>query len=238
MNVLRFEWVKLRSVRSTWLLLLGTIVSGTALGVVGVSDLSISQGPILADWDPTAASLKGTLFAQLVIGMLGALSITTEYDSGLLGTSLSVVPSRLRLLAAKATVVAIVGAVTGAATTVASFYMVQFVLDTAGVPSAAAGEPGVLYALVGASFYLMLIALLGLAVGVLTRSTAGSLAVLIGVTLLIPAIGPGLPGSIGEWFAHYWPTTTGRLHGPTGSLGSTVLGMSMSSYVVLRLRDI
>jgi ABC-2 type transport system permease protein len=211
MNVLRFEWVKLRSVRSTWLLLLGTIVSGTALGVVGVSDLSISQGPILADWDPTAASLKGTLFAQLVIGMLGALSITTEYDSGLLGTSLSVVPSRLRLLAAKATVVAIVGAVTGAATTVASFYMVQFVLDTAGVPSAAAGEPGVLYALVGASFYLMLIALLGLAVGVLTRSTAGSLAVLIGVTLLIPAIGPGLPGSIGEWFAHYWPTTAGPL---------------------------
>ncbi|MFC5745739.1 hypothetical protein [Actinomadura rugatobispora] len=77
MGVLRSEWTKLRSVRSTWIAAVSTIAAGAALSVLGASDLlGTSPSDLPGDWDPTAAGLKGFLFAQLVIGMLGALSVT------------------------------------------------------------------------------------------------------------------------------------------------------------------
>jgi ABC-2 type transport system permease protein len=204
MNVLRSEWTKLRSVRSTWIAALSAVASAVALGVLGAPTNLAEAG------DPTAASLKGFLFAQLIIGMLGALSITAEYGTGMIGTSLVFVPSRSRLLAAKAAVVTAVVFVTGLAATLLSFTVVQLMLRSRGLPAAGPGDPGVAGALAGATLYLTLIGLLGVAVGALVRSTTTSLAVLVGALLLAPALGPGLPGALGDWFAHYWPITAGQ----------------------------
>ncbi|XVQ06555.1 ABC transporter permease [Spirillospora sp. CA-255316] len=252
MGVLRSEWTKLRSVRSTWIAALSTIAAGSALSVLGASDLlGTAPSDLPDDWDPTATSLKGLLFAQLIIGMLGALSVTPEYTTGMIATSFTVVPSRSRLLAAKAIVVAAIALVTGLATTLVSFTAVQLMLDGADLPAAGVGDPGVVGALTGATLYLTLIALIGVAVGALTRSTTSSLAVLVGVTLLVPALAPGLPGAVGDRFAQYWPITAGQaaytvvpiddMLAPRAGLAvllAAVMGIAIASHAALRVRDV
>src|SRR4051794_19684872 len=194
MNLLRSEWTKPRSVRSTWIAALSVVASGVALSVLGASDLlGASASELPAGWDPTAESLKGFLFAQLIIGMLGAFSITPEFGTGMIGTSLVFVPSRSRLLAAKATVVAAIGLVVGLVTTMLSFGVVQLMVNGAGLPAAGPGDPGVGRALISGTLYLTLVALLGVAIGALVRSATSSLALLVGALLLVPALGPGLP---------------------------------------------
>ncbi|WP_433271003.1 ABC transporter permease [Actinosynnema sp. CS-041913] len=210
-NMIRSEWTKLRSVRTTWIVAFSTIASGVTLSVLGISDLlggSLSDVP--AGWDPTAGSLKGFLFAQLLIGMLGAFSITPEYSSGMIGTSIAMAPKRSRFLAAKTFVVAAVALVISLLTTFISFGVVQLMLHGAGLPAAGLGDPGVLGALGAATLYLTTVALVGVAIGVLTRSSTGSLAVLVGALLLVPALLPGIPGAIGEAFGRFWPFTAGQ----------------------------
>ncbi len=248
MNAIRSEWTKLRSVRSTWLTVLSTVLSAVALGVLGAT--SVSEGELPVPWDPTAESLKGFLFAQLVIGMLGAMSITPEYDTGMIGTSLATVPSRSRLLAAKAVVVGLLALATSLVTTLLSFVVVQALLGGADVPTASVTDPGVAGALVGATLYLTLVALLGVAVGTFTRSTTSSLAVLVGALLLVPALGPGLPGPLGQAFGPYWPITAGQgvyqlaadgALAPWAGLGllaTVTLVVTVESHVLLRLRDV
>jgi ABC-2 type transport system permease protein len=237
MNVIRSEWTKLRSVRSTWIAALSTVASGVVLGVLGISDmLGASPSEVPADWDPTAAGLKGFLFAQLVIGMLGAFSITPEYSSGMIGGSLALVPSRARLLAAKTVVVAAIAFVTSLVTTFLIFAVVQLTLHGAGLPAAGLGDPGVLGALFGGTVYLTLVALIGLATGVLTRSSTGSLAVLVGALLLVPALAPGLPGALGDGFARYWPITAAQAAYavvPIDGMVAPVLGLGVLALAVV-----
>lgn len=231
---------------------LSTVFAGTALSALGVSDdLGISPSNLPDDWDPTAASLKGLLFAQLIVGMLGALSITAEYGTGMIGTTLSLVPHRSRLLNAKTLVVTAIALGTGLATTLASFSVVRFMIGSAGLPSADLADPSVVRALIGAPLYLALVAIVGLAIGVLTRSTSGSLAAIIGVTLLMPAIAPALPGAIGDFFARHWPITAGQvvyrvavsenMIAPWAGLAILAAATAIAiiaSHVVFRIRDV
>lgn len=252
MNLLRSEWTKLRSVRSTWITALSAVGSGVALSVLSASALLGSTPADLPDgWDPTAASLKGFLFAQLIVAMLGALSITPELGTGMIGTSLAFVPSRSRLLAAKTAVVGGIGLAIGLATTILSFSVVQLMLRNAGLPYATPGDPGVARALAGATLFLTLVAILGVAVGTLARSTTSSLAVLVGTLLLVPALGPGLPGAVGDWFARFWPITAGQAAYtviPADGMVAPAIGLLLlavtaaatgaASHIAFRTRDI
>jgi len=250
MNVLRSEWTKLGSVRSTWIAALSAVAAGVALSVLGASDLlGTSASDLPAGWDPTTESLKGFLFAQLIIGMLGALSVTPEFGTGMIGTSLVFVPSRSRLLAAKATVVAAIGLVVSLVTTMLSFGVVQLMLKGARLPAAGLGDAGVARALISGTLYLTLVALLGVSIGALVRSATSSLALLVGV--LVPALGPGLPGALGDWFGKYWPITAGQAAYtavPTDDMIAPGLGLFIlavvaaativASHVTFRVRDI
>ncbi|MDR7277025.1 ABC transporter permease [Catenuloplanes atrovinosus] len=252
MNLIRSEWTKLRSVRSTWLAAVSAVASGVALSVLGATDLlGGSPADLPAGWDPTWTSLKGFLFAQLIIGMLGALSVTPEFGTGLVGTSLVFVPSRSRLLAAKTVVVAGLGLLVALATTLLSFTVVQLMLGGAGLPAAGVADPGVAAALAGAVLYLTLVALVGLAVGALARSATTSLAVLVGALLLVPALGPGLPGVFGELFGRLWPITAGQsayavvpVHGTVAPatgivlLTLTAVAVTVAGHVAFRVRDV
>ena len=111
-DALRSEWTKLRSVRSTFWALTVTVVLGVGLGAAisaaaarGYATSSVS-GKL--SWDPTAVSLDGMAIASLAIAVLGVLSISSEYSSGMIRTSLIAVPRRGRVLAAKSLVFAAV----------------------------------------------------------------------------------------------------------------------------------
>ena len=132
-DVLRSEWVKLRSVRSTFWALTVTVVLGVGLGAVisaaaahGYARSSVS-GKL--SWDPTAVSLDGIGIATLAIAVLGVLCVSSEYSSGMIRTSLIAVPKRGRVLAAKSLVFAGVTFVVGEATSFTAFFAGQALIS-------------------------------------------------------------------------------------------------------------
>lgn len=248
---LRSEWTKLRTLRSGALTLLATVVLGMGFGVLftggaggSYAELPPEQRP---EFDPTFISLLGGVqLSQLVLGALGVLAVTSEHATGTIRPSLAAVPRRGRLLAAKATVVTAVALVVGEVVGLGAFLAGQAVLAAIGdVPHAAPGQPGVLRAVAATGPYLALVGLFGLAVGVMVRSTAGGIAVLVAVTFLVPNIGR-LAGEI----VRYWPTVAGMqalmpqagsgplaVWGGLGLMIAFVAGTLAAAFVLFQRRD-
>jgi ABC-2 type transport system permease protein len=211
-DVLRSEWVKLRSVRSTFWALTVTVVLGVALGAVisaatarGYARFSVSEKQ---SWDPTGVSEAGVAIAQLAIAVLGVLCISSEYSSGMIRTSLIAVPRRGRVLAAKALVFAGVTFVVGEVTCWAAFFAGQ-ALISGHAPHAALGDPGVARAVVGGGLYLAVLAVLSVAAGTLLRHPAAAIGCMVAVLLVLPLIAQALPESWRNPVSEFWPTQAG-----------------------------
>ncbi len=212
-DVLRCEWTKIRAVPSTWWTLTAAVIIGIGLGALA-SALSAHQYAkesvaSRALWDPTSVSGAGLEIAQLAIGVLGVMIITSEYSTGAIRTSLAAVPRRGRLLAAKAVVLA---GMTFAVSVVAAFaaFFVGQALISGRAPAASLGQPHVLRALIGCGLYGALIGLLGLALGAVLRHAAAAIAVLVAVLFVLPAIAAELPSSAEHAVEKYWPTQAGQ----------------------------
>ncbi|MDN5853928.1 MAG: ABC transporter permease [Actinomycetia bacterium] len=250
-HALRTEWIKFRSLRSSWYTLAGLFV--VALGITGLNMGSIGSEYDPADkasWDPTNLSLMAYIVAQLIIGVLAILVVTSEYATGLMQTSLTVTPRRHRLLAAKVVVAAMVAVVAGQALMFASFFLGQGLLAGQDVPYASLGDSGVLEALAGGGIYLTAVALLSIALGTIMRATAGALATLVGIVFLIPAFSDLFPSWI-QGLMDFWPTAGAAAifetvpnpdypH-PWLNLGGMCLGVAaalVAAFVVFRRRDV
>lgn len=183
------EWIKLRSLRSTYFMLLAAAVTTLAIGML-VCNLDASQAARLAPdqrsaVDPLADSFVGFALAQLVFAALGVLAMTGEYSSGLIRTTFAAVPARRAVLAAKAAVVSLVALTVGLGTALATFLAGQAILSTQHL-GISLGHPGATRAVIAAGLFLAAVALTGLALGVLIRNAPGALAVLVSVLFVIP----------------------------------------------------
>lgn len=211
-DAIRSEWTKARTVPSTLWTLITAVVLGIGLGAL-VSALSAHQYATAslisrAVWDPTEISLAGLVIAQLAIGVLGVLVITSEYSTGTIASSLAAVPRRERFLAAKALVILAMTLVAAEVTAFAAFCIGQALL--AGyAPVARIDQPEVLRALVGCGLYGALIGLLGLALGAIVRGAAGAITILVAVLFVLPGIAAALPDSIRTTVEEFWPTRAG-----------------------------
>jgi ABC-type transport system involved in multi-copper enzyme maturation permease subunit len=226
-DVLRSEWTKLRSVRSTYWTLFTAIVATVGLSALitaiyanQYSTMSLSDR---AHFDPTAFSLDGVFLAQLAIGVLGVLIITGEYSTGAIRSTFASVPQRRMVLAAKATVFSAVTLVVGLVSCFAAFFIGQAILSTQGI-QASLGNPGVVRAIVGSAIYLVVLGLLALGVGTLIRHTAGAIAALFGVILVLPTLVSLLPSSISNAVARYLPSNAGQAIAHTVSAGPNPRG--------------
>src|SRR6201997_1254736 len=194
-DVLRSEWVKLRSVRSTFWALSVTVVLGIGLGalisVAAAHGYARSSVSAKLSWDPTNMSLSGMGVAQMAIGVL---CISSEYSSGMIRTSLIAVPKRGRVLAAKSLVFAAVTFVVGEVVSFTAFFVGQ-ALISGHAPHAALGDPGVARAVAGAGLYLTALAVLIVTTGTLLRRPAAAIACIIAILLVLPAIAQALPDS-------------------------------------------
>lgn len=254
MNLLRSEWTKFASLRSTWLTAAVTVALGLAVGALSVTAQARGYAEIppaeRAAWDPTAMSLTAITVAQLAIGVLGVLVITAEYATGSVQPSLLAVPRRGRLLAAKAGVFTLVAVLLGQLIGFASFFLGQAVFAGQGVPYATLGQPDVARAVIGGGLYLAALGLLGLGLGTVLRSTAGAIGTLVAITLLVRAIAQAFPDPWRGWVNTYWPTSAGeqifavvRVDGALppwagfGVLGATVALVCAGGYLVLRTKD-
>jgi ABC-type transport system involved in multi-copper enzyme maturation permease subunit len=207
-NLLRSEWTKFRSLRSTWLTVAVTVLLGVGIGAMSAAGQA--QNYPTDDWDPTSVSLTSMIIAQLAIGVLGVLVITSEYATGTIHPTVTAAPRRGRLLAAKAAVLAAAALVLGQLIGFALFLVGQAMIAAADVPHATLDQPGVFRAVVGSGLYLAAIGLLGLGLGAVLRSTAGAIGALVSATLIIRLLAQALPQNMAKWMDRYWPTAAGE----------------------------
>ena len=188
-EVLISEWHKLRTVRSTWWALAAVAVfnvaGAAALGIVLPNTLSASQQA--SHRDPVQLALIGLHLSQIAIGVLGVLLISSEYTSGMIRASLAAVPPRRLLLAAKTAVLATTAVVAGLATCYAAWFAFGIFLPAGSPMRMPLSDPGVARAVTGAGLYLAVLALAGLGLGAILRSSAGAITTLFG-TLFVPSI--------------------------------------------------
>jgi ABC-type transport system involved in multi-copper enzyme maturation permease subunit len=211
--VLRSEWTKVRSVPSTlWTLLTATVLGiGLSALFSGLAAHSYKTGShdVRTNWDPTAVSTSGLSIAQLAIGVLGAIAISSEYSTHAIRTSLTAVPRRGRFLTAKAGVIAALALVAGELMAFTAFFVGQ-ALISGNAPTAGLGDPHVFRAVAGSGLYLTLIGLLGIGLGALLRSAAGAITALVAMLYVLPGLAHALPSSIQNGVNKFWPTNAGQ----------------------------
>lgn len=228
-SVLASEWIKLRSVRSTgWSIFAMTIIT---IGVAVIAGVTVTHQwntfSVLdkLTFDPTGLSLRGLLFSELVIGVLGVLVISAEYGTVTIRATFSAVPHRPLVLAAKAAVFAAVALVVGEVLAFGAFFVCQALLRSP-APHATLGQPGVLRAVVGGGLLVPVFGLFALGLGAIIRHTAGAITAYVGAFLVLPLIIEALPSSLGHPVLKFMPfviinamASTGRSFdiGPTFS---------------------
>jgi ABC-2 type transport system permease protein len=208
-GALRSEFTKIRSVRSTYWTLLALVVVCIGIGAL----FSLGQAShvhqfagtrasahVMADAraHAVATSLFGLLIGQLIIVVLGALTITSEYSTSMIRTSLTTMPRRGTLFAAKAAVFGSIALVTGLITSFGSFFAGQAILSSQHV-GVGLGQAGVLRAVIGGGLFLAACGLLSFGLGAMLRHTAAAITTAIGLLFVLLILSQFLPGN---WQVH------------------------------------
>ena len=255
-NLLRSEWTKLTSLRSTWWSLTAMVVLAIGFTVVATSVLT-------ANWNTLGQATQdqylrdtiglilqpGAEWAQLAACVLGVLLFASEFSTGMIRSTVLAVPRRTPVLAAKAAVFA------GALFVLAELVAIPSFLIGAQITSAHAhtspADPTTVRALLAFGVYIALTGVFALCVGALVRHPAGAISAVLGLQFVLPAVTSLLPGSPGEHVSGALPASTMVMMG-SGHNSSDVysplqgllimLGWVAAAYlaahVTLRKRDV
>lgn len=225
-GIIAGEWTKFWSLRSSWITTAVSILLLIAIGVIAAAAYTPGAigrgGRVEGGRDAVTLALAGTTLAALAAGVLGVLLAAGEYSTGMIRSTLTAVPTRLPVLWAKSLTA---GGVTFVLVTIGA--LVSFLLGAPllhdGVVKAGLGDQGVLRALVGAGLYLGLVAVFGVGLGALLRSSAGGIALIAVLLLILPGLVTLLPDSWSDTIGPYLPGTAGgavmELHPSGGDLG-------------------
>jgi ABC-2 type transport system permease protein len=222
-RVVRSELTKVRSLRSTWLVLAAAVL--VTVGLAAAFGYGYGHRVRAGEVAGTAANAVDATFIgldllSLIVGVFGILQLSGEYGSGLIQASLTAVPRRWPLIIAKALVLLTVLVPLSVLVCVASFLACQALAGSSGT---SLGATGVLRPVIGAAAYPVASALLGLGIGALLRHTAGSVTAFVGGFLLIPALLPAaLPDRIADDTLPYLPITAGQAMYAMGHPSGTV----------------
>jgi ABC-2 type transport system permease protein len=240
-GALRSEFTKLRSVRSTyWTIAALFIVSVGIAAIAGFAIKSnLQTNPVnKAGMDATQASLGGFFeLGQLIIAVLGAMAITSEYSTGMIRTSLTAMPRRGTVFAAKLIVFTTVTLIISLITSFVAFFVGQATMSGSGVaaslfhsvtipanaiqngPQSAVTfsgsivvSPGdVLTAIIGTALFVTVVALIAFALGAIIRHTAGAITSAIGLMFVVPIIIALLPNTWRWDIVRFFPDSAGRV---------------------------
>lgn len=211
-RVIASEWTKFRSLRSTLITLAVVLVLTIGVGalVTGVTAAHWSSIPPAekAAFNPVVRSLAGVNIAQLAVGVLGVLLISGEYATGSIRSTLTAVPRRLPVLWAKLGVFAAVTAVISVFSTFAAFFLGQSLLSSQHL-QVSLSSPHALRMVLGAAAYMLLVGLIGLSLGTVTRNTAAGISSFVALFFVIPPVLQLLPSSWANAIGPYLPSTAG-----------------------------
>ncbi|MCU1479232.1 MAG: transporter permease [Subtercola sp.] len=214
-GILRSEWIKLRTLRSTLWVYAIMIILQVGFGLLVVS-ISVGQAGFEQNAEARAGSSLATLgavsgigFTQLVVSVLGVLVIAGEYSTGQIRSSLVAVPKRLPVLWAKIVVFGVVTFVVSFVGVLITYLVTAPILAGAGI-SSSLFDNGVFLTLVGAAGYLALLGILALVIGAVLRNTAGGIATALGLLLVLPVVLTLIPADWANSLADWLPGTAGR----------------------------
>jgi hypothetical protein len=212
-RVVRSEWTKLRSVRSTRWALLAAVVFTIGIAALACAIVSHHYPQMSAhdraDFHPLEINFAGVQLAQLAIGVLGVLVITAEYSTGMIRASMTAVPTRLPVLWAKAIVYAATTLVLMVPAALIAFAVGEAIFSGRNI-DIAFSAPGVTRAVIGAGLYLTVIGLFGLGLGAIVRNTAGGIALFAGIMFVLPPLMNVLPASWNRAASPYLPLQAGQ----------------------------
>jgi ABC-2 type transport system permease protein len=190
LGVMKGEWIKLLSLRSTWWTMGITVAVMTLLGLAQASSLQY----FAEDAAAAGATLYGAeiviggyQFATVTIAVLGALLMTGEYSTGMIRSTFAAVPSRLPVLVAKALALVVLTVVVSAVSLAGSYLVARPTLaDYELVPSL--NDASTWQAFGGMTFFFVAAAFIALGLGAVLRHTAGTITAVLGLLLLLPGV--------------------------------------------------
>jgi len=211
-RVLRAEWHKLWTVRSTWATLLTAVVLVLGVGILMGATYTSDGGD--SDVDTVILTLYGSQLGGIAIAVLGILLMAGEYATGLVRATLTAVPRRLPVLGAKAAVFAGVVFTVSFVTGLLTFLLAQIFLDDTD-QAASLTDDGVLAAIAGNAAGVTFLGLVALGLGAALRSVPGALGAFIGGVMILPEVLGMLPYDSIDTALRYFPTQA------AGALGSS-----------------
>ena len=207
-RAVRSEWLKLRTLRSTWITYAVALLLALGVGAL----VSFGHGQEVHNhpdrqelFDPVIFTQAGVFLAQLAIGVMGVLSVTGEYATGMIRASMTAVPKRTPVLLAKVVVFALVTVAVSLIMTFGAFFIGQAILAQWNM-NGSLSSPGAVRGLLGGAYYLTIIGLIGLGLGFLIRNTAGAIASVVGLVFVLPIIVNFLPSSWSEHMGKFLPS--------------------------------
>ncbi|TDE93946.1 ABC transporter permease [Occultella glacieicola] len=198
-RILRSEWIKFISLRSTvWVAIVTVAVMVGFSLLMGFGMTQIVQNPEAMGGEAslggtgtvigTSVAATGYYFGQIVVAVLGVLIITGEYSTGQIKSTLTAVPTRLPVMAAKGAIVALTSFVLGAVGVAISVLVTTPMLSTYDL-QVDLSDSASLQSLLGVPLYMTAIALFAFGIGTLLRHAAAGIAAVLGMLLLLPILG-------------------------------------------------
>jgi ABC-2 type transport system permease protein len=222
-GALRSEFTKIRSVRSTYWALLAMAVVSIGFGALASWGAASHASSLDPGFDPTQQSLAGLYISQLIIAVLGALAVTSEYSTGMIRTSLTAQPRRGSVFWAKLLVVSAVAFVVGEIISFASFLIDSSFWRGKGIPLTLS-SPHAMQAVIGGGLYLAGSAILAFGLGAILRHTAGAITSGVGLLFVLTILTSFLPDSWQHHFNKWLPFNSGGQVWATQHVPGTDLG--------------
>ena len=207
-RVIRSEWIKFWTLRSTWAVLGAAVVGMLVLAVVVAYNTRHLTSNLQANDIAPSSTLQGYFLGELLIGALGVLFVSGEYSTGMIRSTLVAVPRRLPVLWAKLVVFVTITAVSMITVSIVAFVSAQALLSHYRT-GFSLSDPGVLRVVIGTGVYLTLVGMIGAALGWIVRSTPGALVTYFAIVLVLPLLFGDALGNWGKEVAQFLPGQAG-----------------------------
>jgi ABC-type transport system involved in multi-copper enzyme maturation permease subunit len=207
-RVIRSEWIKFWTLRSTWAVLGAAVVGMLVLAVVVAYNTRHLTSNLQANDIAPSSTLQGYFLGELLIGALGVLFVSGEYSTGMIRSTLVAVPRRLPVLWAKLVVFVTITAVSMITVSIVAFVSAQALLSHYRT-GFSLSDPGVLRVVIGTGVYLTLVGMIGAALGWIVRSTPGALVTYFAIVLVLPVLFGDALGNWGKEVAQFLPGQAG-----------------------------
>ncbi|TDD59967.1 ABC transporter permease [Kribbella antibiotica] len=234
------EWIKVRTLRSTWIglatvvvIMIGFGALAAAMATGSVTDPGGDGGPPFAGAGPLGTALSGANLAVLLVGVLGSLAGAREYGSRMITATVTTMPRRWQVIVAKSAALAAVMIPTAVIAVMGAYGVAMGILGANGNATVALTDDGVLSSLLGMVGYLVAVAVLGLCLGSLLRSVAGSIGTVVGGLLIVPALASALLPDSWDKVLQLLPSSAAASFTEVGMAGGSTLSAGAGAAVLI-----